>query len=497
MKKLITALTVLAASMLLCASADAIDIYVDGQKLQTPVPAFIEDDRTLVPMRAIFEGIGAKVEWDNASRTAYAFRDNSVLTVPIGSDTMFLNYVDILLDVPSKIVDDRTFVPLRAVSENLNCDVEWNGEKREIYIKTPPIRQNITTLFKENEVKDNDGRLIIKTIISYPYLAPTEPGAEAFNNYFAALSEKTINEDKENLKYILETVSDSIKAGDSFSPVYSYLGYDMTASTPNLSEITCVFYDTSFGNMGDRFPEYLYFDFGTGKEYHTEDIINIAEADKETLSIFKFFGYDAIHESAYAFPDFESSLTIADDENFPLYLYIPINDETKKFLKYDFSADKWKNAEKTVTFEELLAYNDEEGENLEPTPDDIMSYLGFSLPDIAELPEEYRTYYILYENDSAGYMGNDDDGNFIRIDKCEGDRDVILVPDTANLKESKVLGDSYTAVYEYPSDEGLLLQANFTVETNAGLFCYSVITDKTDDLSFIEDLCLEIINTVK
>lgn len=100
------------------------------------VPPIIENDRVLVPMRAIFEALGATVDWDGNTKTVTAKKDDIEISMQIGNDILYKNSEKIALDVPAKIVDNRTIVPIRAVSEGLGARVEWNETARAVYIYT-------------------------------------------------------------------------------------------------------------------------------------------------------------------------------------------------------------------------------------------------------------------------------------------------------------------------------------------------------------------------
>ena len=113
------------------ASADLnVNVFVDEVPLDTDVMAFIEDDRTLVPMRAIFEAVGASVNWDSETQTVIAAYKvdgaDKFIILQIGNNHAFVGGVEQELDVPAKIVNDRTFVPLRFVMESLGYDVSWH-----------------------------------------------------------------------------------------------------------------------------------------------------------------------------------------------------------------------------------------------------------------------------------------------------------------------------------------------------------------------------------
>ena len=117
-----------------------ITVNLNGEKMAFDAQPFIENDRTLVPMRAIFEGVGARVEWDSDTQTAIAVRekDGAVICIAIQADspTAFVNENAKTLDTAAKIADNRTFVPLRFVVEELGETVEWNQSTYTVDITT-------------------------------------------------------------------------------------------------------------------------------------------------------------------------------------------------------------------------------------------------------------------------------------------------------------------------------------------------------------------------
>lgn len=140
MKKIITLLLVLimtVSAFCFCASADSgVTVYVDGAAVEFDVPPQIINDRTMVPMRAIFEKIGAEVTWDDATKTAISKKDGTTVSITIGEYKLNVNGKDVEIDVPAQIVDSRTLVPVRAISESFNCDVFWQEEYRAVRVVT-------------------------------------------------------------------------------------------------------------------------------------------------------------------------------------------------------------------------------------------------------------------------------------------------------------------------------------------------------------------------
>ena len=97
-------------------------------------PPVIVNDRTLVPLRAIFEALGAVVEWDAETRTVTARRGDDTLSLVIDTNIINKNGTAIEIDVPAQIIGDRTMVPVRAISESLGASVDWNANTRTVII---------------------------------------------------------------------------------------------------------------------------------------------------------------------------------------------------------------------------------------------------------------------------------------------------------------------------------------------------------------------------
>lgn len=95
---------------------------------------YIESDRTLIPIRALAENMGFTVEWDDETRTVSVKGGDTEIVLVIDSDKATVNGEEKKLDVPARITSDRTFIPLRFVSENMGWAVEWNDADRSITI---------------------------------------------------------------------------------------------------------------------------------------------------------------------------------------------------------------------------------------------------------------------------------------------------------------------------------------------------------------------------
>jgi len=109
-------------------------IYVNGKKLQSDQKPLLLAGRTMLPLRAIFEALQASVHWNGVSKTVTARRGNDMVSLTVGEERMQVNGSIRLLDVSARLMNGRTLIPLRAVSEALNAAVEWYGQYETILI---------------------------------------------------------------------------------------------------------------------------------------------------------------------------------------------------------------------------------------------------------------------------------------------------------------------------------------------------------------------------
>ena len=133
MKKIIA----LVLALVLCTSmvafaANDISVQLDGKAIPFDQPPIIDSGRTLVPVRAIFEALGATVDYDSATKTVISRKGDLIIVMQINNNQMFVNGEAKTLDVPAKIVNNRTLVPVRAISESMGVDVNWDAATRTV-----------------------------------------------------------------------------------------------------------------------------------------------------------------------------------------------------------------------------------------------------------------------------------------------------------------------------------------------------------------------------
>lgn len=112
-----------------------VSVLLNGKEISFDQPPIIVEERTLVPVRAIFEALGAAVDWVQETQTAVAYKDGKTVEIQIGNNIMKVDNEEIALDVPAQIVNERTLVPVRAISEAFDCHVDWDGDTSTVIIR--------------------------------------------------------------------------------------------------------------------------------------------------------------------------------------------------------------------------------------------------------------------------------------------------------------------------------------------------------------------------
>ncbi|MDO4540827.1 MAG: copper amine oxidase N-terminal domain-containing protein [Syntrophomonadaceae bacterium] len=116
--------------------SEAIPVYINGVKLTTDQDAYIKNNRTMVPMRAIFEALGAEVQWNQIPRSVNGTKGEATVLLYIDQTTAYINGQAVTLDAAAEIVPAtaRTMVPLRFVGEALGCTMNWDEQARTVYV---------------------------------------------------------------------------------------------------------------------------------------------------------------------------------------------------------------------------------------------------------------------------------------------------------------------------------------------------------------------------
>lgn len=273
----------LTVSFLFATSAFAhppINVYVDSQAVSFDQAPIIINDRTLVPMRAIFQALGSEVSWYEPTKTVTSTKDGDSFVLVIGQTGLYKNgQLVYSMDVPAQIVNDRTMVPVRAIAEAFDAEVNWDPVG---YVITIFSAEDATQNSYSTTVEAEDGTVVLSYKMSL---------AQSSNQYAAQMEKVLLAEAEELAKDFVNTYGAKAKkdyegakaAGNSFAPYYSVGSYEITREDSALVS----FYGTSTGYTGGsetvRSCSSHTFSAKNGKEQKLSDLIDDSQKEIEAF----------------------------------------------------------------------------------------------------------------------------------------------------------------------------------------------------------------------
>jgi D-alanyl-D-alanine carboxypeptidase/uncharacterized protein YgiM (DUF1202 family) len=117
------------------AETASLRLYLNGRELYMPQAPILKENRVLVPMRAYLESLGAEVSWQPPDTVSATLQNHSV-QMKIGSTTAVVDGKELALDVPAQLINDRTYLPLRFLSEGLGAKVGYDGQTGSVTVAT-------------------------------------------------------------------------------------------------------------------------------------------------------------------------------------------------------------------------------------------------------------------------------------------------------------------------------------------------------------------------
>ncbi|PQQ67772.1 hypothetical protein B9R14_14110 [Acetivibrio saccincola] len=137
-------------------------VVVNGNRVNFPdAEPFIDDNgRTQVPVRFVSEALGAEVSWEGSTKTVTISQGDKEIKIVIGKKEYTINGEKNLMDTEALLKEDRTFVPVRFVSEGLGARVEWDSAVRTVYIDTREKGDIKDDTPKDGSIIEEDGYLV-------------------------------------------------------------------------------------------------------------------------------------------------------------------------------------------------------------------------------------------------------------------------------------------------------------------------------------------------
>lgn len=280
MKKLIILFLLFIAVMPFSISADSeITVTIDGERIYfNDAPPVIVNDRTYVPMRAIFESMGAYVEWDNDMRCVFAHKRLSHINMYVDEGIYYVNSDKFTMVAEPLLINDRLMLPVRDVSEALGAEVVWSAVDKTVIISSVEETYDIDDMYLEFWKKHNDV-ILLTGVAAYPHINDEVQIKDAFNEFI--LGECEAYADKVSLEYfdaaaaMLEMTEDKA----SFMPFMFERSFDITYDKD--STICILFKDEVYadGVIPCVNFEAMTYDMNTGRLLEAWDIMEETEAE--------------------------------------------------------------------------------------------------------------------------------------------------------------------------------------------------------------------------
>jgi hypothetical protein len=206
-----------------------IQVFIGGEKQTYEQPPVNSNGNVLVPLRAIFESLGATVEWNSSTQTVTATREGRTVVLTIGSKTAYINGAPVTLSVEPQLINGYTMVPVRFVSEAFGGEVEWNGESSSVVVfqNEPSVPTSVESELPAEGAAETTESGPSSTS---PILANISKGITATSDIVFVID--VTGSMGEVIDYIKETVKsfiDSVPAGSNFAVVgyrdFNYYDY--------------------------------------------------------------------------------------------------------------------------------------------------------------------------------------------------------------------------------------------------------------------------------
>ena len=260
---------------------DTTKVVVNGKEIvftdQAPI---IKNDRTMIPLRGVLETMGIDIVWNAEEQSITAERGDSYALFKIGETTLKTAEGEITLDIAPEIINDRTMIPLRAVTESFGAEVTWDADTKTVTITDENANTVVESTKLTNEVKVADGTVLYTIDVEYPVLNDKceAAGKKAVNEAVKKSIEEAVAAGSEEIKKAAEEFYNSSKeTEEKFMPLSVMGDYKVTLENSG----TLSFYvDLSYNFNGAHPMTYrngYTYDLESGKELILSDVTGISE----------------------------------------------------------------------------------------------------------------------------------------------------------------------------------------------------------------------------
>lgn len=221
-------------------------VNLDDKQLLFDIPPIIEDGHTLVPLRPLFEAMGATVLWDQSTQTVSATKNGTTVVLQIGSTSPTINGQVKQLEVSARIVNGRTLAPLRFVAEAFGASVGWESTTQTITITSSGSSSSDTAA-----VIDLQPATIVRVVDGDTLVV-------------------TVNGAKQRVRLILVDTPESVHPDESKNTEYGKLASEYTASHLKAGQTVYLQKDISELDRYGRLLRYVWLEQPRNADSETE-----------------------------------------------------------------------------------------------------------------------------------------------------------------------------------------------------------------------------------
>lgn len=290
-------LTILFASSLIATNVFAtnsdIKIIINRNNLSFEQPPVVENGRVLVPVRETFEALGAELQWFPETQKVLATKDSKNISLTIGSNQMYINDETLIeLDTPAKILENKTLVPLRAVSEAFDATVQWDENTKTATIENNSSELKIDKLSQNFEIRADDNTVIMKINCDYPSIdnPDDDPIINEFNNTYRKMADEFIETNKkgELADNALEFYNSSLKENYEFRCYEVAETFNVTYNKDKIISLLSSNYLYTGGAHPDHSQTGIVYDLNANKRLELTDILNKTQDEIKQIFIDSF-----------------------------------------------------------------------------------------------------------------------------------------------------------------------------------------------------------------
>lgn len=132
------------------------NVFFKNRDVKFDTPPVIKEGRTLIPVRAITEAMGATVTWNSEEKLVTIVKDDKTIVFDLLNNITYVNDVEATIDVPAGVMNNRTMVPLRFIAENLGLTVVWDEDTQTIEVDEDNTEDEVVEDTTEEDTTEED-----------------------------------------------------------------------------------------------------------------------------------------------------------------------------------------------------------------------------------------------------------------------------------------------------------------------------------------------------